>query len=83
MCLNSAVYSVSEAVSLEPGICHLKGFFSSNLTFAMTKLTIIELLVCYAIPIQLGQIFALNLKDEKYLGKKPTKTPSAIYETKW
>lgn len=46
----------------------------------MTKLAIIEVLVCYAIPIRLAQILALNLKDEKYLGKK---TPPAIYETEW
>lgn len=35
----------------------------------MTKLAFIEVLAFYAIPIQLGQILALNLKDEKYLGK--------------
>lgn len=70
MCLNSCVYSVSEAVCLELSICHLKGFFfNSHLYFAMTKLAFIEVLAFYAIPIQLGQILALNLKDEKYLGK--------------
>lgn len=70
MCLNSSVYSVSEAVSLEPAICHSKGFFSSHLNFAMTKLAIKKVLVCYATPAQLGQILAADLKDEKYLGKK-------------
>lgn len=53
-------------MSLEIGICRLKGVFNSHFNFAMTKLAIIEILVGYAIPIQLGHILALNLKDEKY-----------------
>lgn len=46
----------------------------------MTKLAIIEVLACYATPIQLGQIHAAKLKDAKYLGKK---NPLAIFEIEW